>query len=178
MNYCKLRENREHLEMANLCYWIDEWMAKHRRMKRLSLAKKTFLIWLKRQNPYQFARFRMTTKVHKAPWKTKQIICCMHTWMNAWTKQLAYCLQKLMYHVPSFVKDSPTLLMTCGAVLMYNNIDTPHAIEVIVWWLGELNRLDHLPDVFPLGAVIMTHNLFESTCLLARWWAHPQQLCW
>ena len=48
---------------------------------------------------------------------------------------------------------------------MYNNIDTDHAIQVISWWLDELEP--ELPNSFPMEAVkyamkiIMRNNIFE-----------------
>ena len=57
--------------------------------------------------------------------------------------------------------------MTGDANSMYNNIDTPHAIEVICWWLDDLHARGLLPEKFPLDAIkiamreIMTNNLFE-----------------
>ena len=48
---------------------------------------------------------------------------------------------------------------------MYNNIDTPHAIQVISWWLDELEP--DLPPGYPIEAVkyamrlVMENNVFE-----------------
>lgn len=179
-NYRELSMNEAMLQMRKLSYWMDGWIMKYMRKKQLPLHERVFLIRSKRENPDQFARFRMTAKVHKTPWKTRPIVCCAGTWMNAWSKWLDHWLQKLKCHVPTFVKDSQqvldeisdiklprgALLMTCDAVSMYNNIDTPHAIEVIGWWLDELHEHEQLPDGFPLDAIkdamriIMTHNIF------------------
>ena len=83
--------------------------------------------------------------------------------------------------MPTFVKDSQqvldkilkfnlppgALLVTCKANSMYNNIDTQDTIEVITWWLNDLNAKKKLPAGFPLEAVlavmeiIMTHNIFQ-----------------
>ena len=88
--------------------------------------------------------------------------------MNAWSKWLDYQLQKLKHLIPTYVKDSQqvldelkdlilpygALLFTSDANSMYNNIDTDHAIEVITWWLNDLNERDLLPPLFPLEAVL------------------------
>ena len=101
--------------------------------------------------------------------------------MNDWSKWLDYWLQQLKTTVPTYVKDSQQVLdqtksftlppnaklFTCDANSMYNNIDTEHAIEVISWWLNNLNARGKLPRDFPLEAVIsamkviMRNNIFE-----------------
>ena len=90
-----------------------------------------------------------------------------------------YWLQKLIPFVPTHIKDSGVLLIqlkpikipqnsklfTVYANLMYNNINTCHAIQVISRWLDELEP--NLPENYPLEAIkfsmkiIMTNNLFE-----------------
>ncbi|KAL3800087.1 hypothetical protein ACHAWO_012686 [Cyclotella atomus] len=54
---------------------------------------------------------------------------------------------------------------------MYNNINTDHAVQVITWWLRDLESTNQLPPDFPLDAVldamviIMKNNIFEfGTC--------------
>ena len=50
---------------------------------------------------------------------------------------------------------------------MYNNIDTDHVIEVIIWWLNELSTKNDLRANFPLHVVleamtiIIRNNIFE-----------------
>ena len=123
----------------------------------------------------------MTAKVHKNPWKTRPIVCCAGTVMNDWSKWLDYWLQKLKPSIPTYVKDSQSVLndlktiklppnarlFTADATAMYNNIDTEHAITVISWWLNDMDTNDKLPPNFPLEAVIhamkviMRNNIFE-----------------
>jgi hypothetical protein len=123
----------------------------------------------------------MTAKVHKTPWAMRPIVCCVGTFMNAWSKWLDYQLQTLKYLVPTYIKDSQHVLdelatlfippnarlFTTDANAMYNNIDTDHAIEVITWWFHDLASRNELPSSFPLDAVleamtvIMKNNIFE-----------------
>ncbi len=54
---------------------------------------------------------------------------------------------------------------------MYNNIDIEHAIQVITWWLDELEAEGKLPNGFPIEAVkfsmrvIMKNNIFQLRVL-------------
>ena len=67
-----------------LDYLFEGWMTKyHVRLKQISNAEATFLKQAREQNPDQLARFWMTAKVHKTPWKMRPIVCCAGTWMNA-----------------------------------------------------------------------------------------------
>jgi len=145
----------------------------------ISKAEQVFLLRAIKQCENRIARFRMTMKIHKIPWKMRPIVCCSGTWMNAWSKWLDYWLQKLKCFVPTYTRDSQQLLdelstldlppnatlITADANSMYNNIDTTHAIQVITWWLDELEP--DLPPSFPLEAVkfamevIMRNNIFE-----------------
>ena len=149
-NYRELNDTWVQLFKKKLDYRFEAWLTKyHTRLKQISKAEATFFRRAREQNPDQLARFRMTAKVHKTPWKTRPIVCCAGTWMNAWSKWLDYWLQKLKPFVKTFVKDSQqtideistlelpqyALLVTCDANSMYNNIDTAHAIEVISKWL-------------------------------------------
>ena len=63
---------------------------------------------------YQFvdriARFRMSAKVHKFPWKTRPIVCCVGTSMNCVSKWLDYWLQQLKPLISTYIKDSAQLL--------------------------------------------------------------------
>jgi hypothetical protein len=124
----------------------------------------------------------MSLKAHKTPWKMRPIVCCVGTFMNAWSKWLDYYLQKLKIFVPTYVKDTSQVLQdlraindlpshayifTADADAMYNNIDTAHAIEIISSWLDELSLRPNFPKDFPLKAVkeamivIMQNNVFE-----------------
>ncbi len=115
------------------------------------------MIYLQRAidtNPDQFARFRMSLKAHKNPWKMQPIVCCAGTFLNNLSCWLDYWLQKLKPLVPTYICDSNHLLdllksigmlspgtnvFTTNTNYMYTNIDTNHAIKVITLWLESLN---------------------------------------
>ena len=133
------------------------------------------------RNPTKLARFRMTMKIHKTPFKFRPIVCCAGTFMNDWSKWLDYQLQKLKPFIATYLQDSQqflpknkplllppnTCLFTADANSMYNNIDIEHAIKVIGWWLDELDATLELPIGYPLYAIksamatIMRNNIFE-----------------
>ncbi len=76
-------------------------------------------------------------------------------------------LQKLTPHIPTYIKDSDHLnmhlrtisnipsharLLVAGAVSMYTNIETTHALKTIGDFLQDLQ--DQLPSNFPVAAII------------------------
>lgn len=128
----------------------------------------------------------MTLKVHKDPVKLRPIVRCAGTFMNCLSKWLDYHLQRLKIFVPSYIKDSGTLLerlkslghlpstarlFVADAQSMYTNISTPHALEVIGKWLDDLYSSGRLEQNgiynFPIAAVkdamklVMENNIFE-----------------
>ena len=130
--------------------------------------------------PTKLARFRMSLKEHKNPWKMRPIVCCSGTFINCLSKWLDHWLQQLKPLITTYIKDSKELLtkladlgalppnarlFTADAVSVYTNIDTDHAIEVISAWLDSLQH--QLPKNFPLEAVkaamilVMKNNIFE-----------------
>ena len=171
-------------------YKFWRWFSKYQAPQRgqspkdwicFSSAEETFLARAGRRNPDKLARFRMSAKIHKVPWKCRPIVCCVGTVMNDVSKWLDYWLQKLKCHVPTYVKDSQQVLdeiatlilppiaqlFVADADAMYNNIDTDHAILVINWWLNDLDSRGLLPLDFPLDAIreamelVMRNNIFE-----------------
>lgn len=189
-NYKSLTKLQAYTIQKGLNYRFFHWLSKYRPRRgeespvayiTISQAEVTYLNRALKQMEDRLARFRMLAKVHKDPWKLRPIVCCAGTFMNAWSKWLDYQLQKLKHLIPTYVKDSQqvlnelkdlilpygALLFTSDANSMYNNIDTDHAIEVITWWLNDLNERDLLPPLFPLEAVIdamviiMKNNIFE-----------------
>ena len=60
----------------------------------------------------KIARFRMSGKVHKSPWKTRPIVCCVGTSMNCLSKWLDHRLQQLKPFISTYIKDSAQLLIS------------------------------------------------------------------
>jgi len=168
-----------------LRYKINMFINKHRDV--MSEAERKYLRDSLAVYPTErFPRFRMTLKVHKNPAKFRPIVCCAGTFMNGLSKWVDYWLQQLKKFIPSYIKDSATLLrrlralgrlpsearlFTADAQSMYTNIDTNHAIEVIGNWLDNLETNGSLEDNglghFPIAAVkeamklVMENNIFE-----------------
>ena len=197
-NYKQITREGAIARLIGLDYILRDWIGKYKTRDEDEGTPPDFTTIGKAEEIYlrrclsklrgKLARFRMTAKVHKIPWKLRPIVCCAGTTMNGWSKWLDYWLQKLKASVPSYVKDSQqildeiaelhlpanALLFTCDANSMYNNIDTDHAIEVISWWLIDMDSRDELPHNFPLEAVldamkiIMKNNIFEwgDSCFL------------
>ncbi len=163
-----------------LRYKIYLFAQKWRNAKAITVAEDDYLQEACSKYPDKVARFRMSLKAHKDPWKMRPIVCCVGTFMNCLSKWLDHHLQKLKPFVPTYIKDSNHLLdmladikdippnaklWTSDANSMYTNINTPHAIQVISLWLDGL--ADRLPHDFPLEAVkeamilVMENNIFE-----------------
>lgn len=159
---------------------IKSFAAKWRNRGVISKAERTYLHRATERDEGQFARFRMSLKAHKSPWKMRPIVCCAGTLMNHLSRWLDHQLQKLKPLIPTYIRDSGQLLdllanlgplppnakvFTADANSMYTNIDTDHAIEVINQWLDSLGP--RLPQGFPLEAVkeamelVMRYNVFE-----------------
>eukprot|EP00984_Skeletonema_dohrnii_P032020 scaffold25391_cov152-Skeletonema_dohrnii-CCMP3373.AAC.1 len=155
------------------------------------MSETTFLERALKQMPDKLARFRMSLKAHKDPWKMRPIVCCAGTFMNCLSRWLNYHLHRLKLKlrlkrfVPSYLKDSGELLkelkelgrlpptarlFTADANSMYTNIDTEHAIDIIGTWIDGLPLTEAeengLAD-FPIEAVkdamklVMRNNIFE-----------------
>ena len=172
------RQATQHLHI--LRYKYDVFIAKWKGREQLSKAEWTYLRRAKEETPYNFARFRMSLKAHKNPWKMRPIVCCVGTFMNNLSCWLDHWLQKLRPFIPSYLKDGNqlltifnslgllppgSLLFIADATSMYTNMHTGHAILVITEWLRSLQH--RLPTGFPLDAIIeamtlvMTNNIFE-----------------
>lgn len=170
--------NRHRIITRKMSIFAAKWFAK----KQLSKAENHFLIESIHKYPDNIAKFRMSLKAHKTPWKMRPIVCCAGTMLNNLSRWLDYWFQKLKPLLPTYIKDSNQLLeelaslgalppnaklATADANSMYTNIDTDHAILVIGLWLDSLQINNQLPPNFPLGAIkeamelVMRNNIFE-----------------
>ena len=159
---------------------LELWITKHR--ADLTKGDKIYLRTTRNLTPNKLAKFRMSMKVHKSPWKTRPIVCCVGTWMNNWSKWLDFYLRKLTPFIPTYTRDTGTVidfigtiqdlppnakLFTADADSMYTNIDTTHAIQVIGDWLEEIKVDPAFPKNWPFEAIkeamglIMRFNIFE-----------------
>ena len=91
--------------MCVLLYKFDVFISKWSEEGQLSAAEKTFLLQERYLNPTTFARFRMSLKVHKNPWKMRPIVCWVGTFINYLSQWLDHWLQKHKPFMPSFLKD-------------------------------------------------------------------------
>ena len=176
--YQPLSKEEARRRLGKLRYNIRSFYSKWRAKRIMSKAEVVYLQRALEENPEQHARFRMSLKVHKTPWKMRPIVCCAGTFMNHLSRWLDYWLQKLKPFIPTYLRDSKHILtllaelgplppnaklFTADANSMYTNIDTDHAIEVINAWLDSLD----LPQGYPLEAVkeamemVMRNNIFE-----------------
>ena len=103
--YQPLDKNAALRRMCVLRYKYDVFISKWYEEGQLSAAEKTFLLRARYMNPTTFARFRMSLKAHKNPWKMRPIVCCVGTFMNYLSQWLDHWLQKLKPFMPSFLKD-------------------------------------------------------------------------
>ncbi|KAL7552672.1 hypothetical protein ACHAWF_015901, partial [Thalassiosira exigua] len=176
----RLTEDEATFLQRDLNAQVFEFQRKWFSAGAITKAEATYLQRAVDQYPTQFARFQMSIKAHKKPWKTRPIVCCVGTFMNYLSRWLDFWLQKLKPLVDTYLRDSQDLLaqlrelgplppgaklFTADANSMYTNIDTDHAIDVIGAWLDSLG--DQLPSGFPLEAVkeamelIMKNNVFS-----------------
>ena len=183
--YKPLTDRQADTLQRKINYDIESFISKYqpgdqREIGEITHAEEHFLHESVHRLKFQYARFRLTIKVHKDPWKTRPVVCCAGTLLNQLSKWLDFWLQKLKPFVPSYLKNSDELikklkklgrcpinarLFTADAQSMYTNIDTPHAILVIGRWLDSLKTKLH--PTYPLDAVkdamkiVMTNNIFQ-----------------
>ena len=96
-----------------LCYKIYVFTNKWRNKGVMSKAEDHHYLNLNKAcHRYQdkVARFRMSLKAHKTPYKMRPIVCCVGAFMNLLSKWLDFWLQKLKPFIPTYIKDSTNLL--------------------------------------------------------------------
>ena len=168
--------------MQKMKILLYKWLSKHK--ENLPVHVDRYLATAAKKYYGKYPRFRMTGKMHKRkppPPPMRPIVCCAGTLMNSWSTWLSSQFAMLRDQVKSYVKDSQQILdetralrlppnaflYTADAVAMFNNIDTDHAIHVILKWLDYLDEKGLFPDGFNLQAVkeaivlIMRNNVFE-----------------
>jgi len=178
--YRKLTKSQAIQLNFNLRYRVNIWISKWQDI--ITPAEHTYIHESIFKYPKKIARFRMSLKAHKTPWKMRPIVCCAGTFINCLSRWLDHWFQKLRHLIPTYIKDSSQLLgkladlgelpptarlFTADAVSMYTNIDPDHAIQVIGEWFDMLLEKGLLPPDFPLAAVkeamalVMRNNIFE-----------------
>ena len=181
-NYRQLTKREADFNMQKMKILLYKWLSKHK--ENLPVHVDRYLATAAKKYYGKYPRFRMTGKMHKRkppPPPMRPIVCCAGTLMNSWSTWLSSQFAMLRDQVKSYVKDSQQILdetralrlppnaflYTADAVAMFNNIDTDHAIHVILKWLDYLDEKGLLPDGFNLQAVkeamvlIMRNNVFE-----------------
>ena len=95
---------REKILRTKILKFMNDWRA------HISPAEFDFLDAACKESKGRIAKFRMTPKVHKRPWKMRPIVCCCGTLLNYLSRWLDYWFQKLRHLIPSYIKDSSQLL--------------------------------------------------------------------
>jgi len=174
--YKPLTERDANNIQQKLKYQVNSFISTHVN----SEAETIYLRRAMKKFPAKHSRFYMTLKAHKQPIKMRPIVSNSGTFMSALSKWLDYWLQQLKPFVPTYIKDSfdlqqkltdlgplppNALIFIADAVSMYTNINTDHGLQVISWWLDELEP--QLPNNFPIKGVkvalklVMENNVFE-----------------
>mmetsp|Transcript_18789 Transcript_18789/g.39385 ORF Transcript_18789/g.39385 Transcript_18789/m.39385 type:complete len:170 (+) Transcript_18789:1884-2393(+) len=79
-----------------LRYRMGIFVSKYR--TQLTPAETDYLYKSMLRFPDKLARFRMSLKAHKNPWKMQPIVCCAGTFINCLSKWLDYWLQPPVLH--------------------------------------------------------------------------------
>jgi hypothetical protein len=124
------------------------------------------------------AKFYLTAKVHKVPWKTRLIISISGSLLHGLGMWVDKMLQPYARSIPSYIKSLydfkelitklPTLppnayIFTADAVSMYTNIETIPALKEISNYI-RLNKRDngYIRNAINAGLdLVMKNNIFE-----------------
>jgi hypothetical protein len=124
---------------------------------------------------HRLPQFYITIKVHKQPYKTRPIVSCVGSFLNAFSKWADTQLQKLLPSNPTYTRDTSHVLQdlkplknlpnkaklfTCDAESMYTNINNTHGIEIIGKWL--IDYSNDVPENFPSEFLLKTLNIIMS----------------
>ena len=129
---------------------------------------------------HRLPQFYITIKVHKSSYKTRPIISCIGSFLNAFSKWLDHRFKTLISLSPTYIKNSAQIieelkeigplpsqatLFTCDAISMYTNIDSSHGPEIIAKWIEDFK--EEIPDDFPTDffikvlKIVMNSNIFQ-----------------
>ena len=101
-----------------LRYKMGIFLSKHK--AQLSIAENDYLYESMSRFPTKLARFRMSLKAHKNPWKMRPIVCCSGTFINCLSKWLDHWLQQLKPLIKTYIKDSKELLTNLQTWALYH----------------------------------------------------------
>ena len=127
-----------------------------------------------------FARFYLTAKIHKTPWKSRPIISVSGSILHALGRYVDAELQIVVARLPYVVRSSAdyaqelnklgklppdSKLFTMDANAMYTNINTDHALRVIREFLYTSPLTQDLPvnkeAILDGLRILMRHNVFR-----------------
>ena len=130
------------------------------------------------KDPY--AKFYITAKVHKSPWKTRPIVSVCGSLLDGLGRLVDKILQPFSKNTTSAIKNSLDLkemlvnlnplpasarFFTADAVSMYTNIDTTHALAVIQQYIKQqpsIYATIHEQNAAIEGlTLIMKNNIFQ-----------------
>jgi hypothetical protein len=173
--YRQLTEYEARVEMTMIKKFLNNFMMRNKKFLPKSEVK-----FLKRtvevDDPYP--KFYLLAKIHKTPWKTRQIISVSGSQLHGLGKWVDRHLQPVAKKTESFISSSYQLkthlltipplppnarLFTADAVSMYTNIDTKHALKEIGDYLS-VHREQCLVPPFIIKqalALIMNHMIFQ-----------------
>lgn len=117
---------------------LNNWLSSNRRRGLFTKQESNYFSALLRTNECPFAKFYVTIKIHKTPWKTRPIVSfsgCLLYSLGVWLDRQ---LQQFVKLVPSYIPNSYELkkqllslnlppsaqLFTADAVGMYTNLKT------------------------------------------------------
>jgi hypothetical protein len=151
---------------------------------------RTFLLQSFEQNEWQLPYFYLIAKIHKTPWTTRPIISTCGSHVEGLGRWADRQLRAIIKELPYVATSSPDVLQqlqalsplpdgarffTANAQSMYTNIDTTHALEVIVTYLRSKPLLCRVAKVDPDAIhvalrILMRHNVFTfgNTCWLQQ----------
>ena len=174
--YIRMTKKEAYAHLAGVERMVASFASKWQ--DNLSKAEHTYLRRGIKKYRGKLARFYMTIKVHKDPYKFRPIVATCGTVLSALSSWLDYKLQQLKPYISTYIKDSDDFrkqvhelgplppnarIITADAKSMYTNIDTDHALEILRSFLEELEAEGKLPLDFDIDMIL------EAAALVMRW---------